>query len=118
VKEIDDWAFYGCENLTTVSFPTGLNRIGSYAFGACESLVNYNIPSDATIEENAFWSEGIKGDIDGDGKLSVYDYLNIKAHLTGGVSLTKEQIKAADSDGNGKITVADYLSVKNILLGR
>ena len=117
VREIDDYAFYYCDNLSEIIFPKGLNRIGSYAFGRCEKLVNFDIPFSTVVEEGAFWSLEQKGDVDGDGRYSVFDYLKIKAHFLGVSPLTKEQIKAADSDFNGRVNATDYLYVKKLLMG-
>jgi hypothetical protein len=118
VREIDDYAFYYCDNLTGINLPEGLNRIGSYAFGRCEKLVNFDIPSLTVVEEEAFWSTEPRGDVNGDGRYTVFDYLKIKAHFLGASPLTKAQIKAADSDFDGRITATDYLTIKKILMGR
>ncbi len=58
VVNIDDFAFYYCDNLITVTFPpTGLTRIGANAFQYCSDLVTANIPSSVkTIGANAFAS--------------------------------------------------------------
>ncbi len=118
VREIDSYAFYWCDKLSGVSLPSNLNRIGKYAFGRCEALVDFDIPQNALVEENAFWSVVPKGDIDGDGRYTVFDYIKIKAHFLGSSSLSKAQIKAADSDFDGIVTATDYLHVKRMLLGK
>jgi hypothetical protein len=43
-------AFYGCTNLTSVSFASGsaLTSIGSYAFYGCTSLTNVSLPASLT----------------------------------------------------------------------
>jgi hypothetical protein len=53
-----------------------------------------------------------KGDVDGDGNYTVFDYFKIKAYLLGRTTLTKTEIKNADSDFNGTVTATDYLYVK------
>lgn len=118
VREIDDYAFYWCDKLSTVSLPTGLNRIGEYAFGRCEVLVNYKIPENTIVGENAFWSDLPKGDIDGDGHYTVYDYLKVKAYLLGVLALTPTEIKNADSDFDGVVTTVDYIHVKQQLFAK
>jgi len=40
---INDYAFYGCESLESISIPAGVTSIGSRVFGACDSLVNISI---------------------------------------------------------------------------
>ena len=59
--------------------------------------------------------EDIKGDINGDGKVDVSDYIGIANHILG---LTPEgfNAKAADVNGDGVIDVSDYIGVANIIL--
>jgi hypothetical protein len=55
VKEIDAEAFYGCREMTSVSIPEGITRIGDFAFGECERLTEVTIPKSVkTIGSNAF----------------------------------------------------------------
>lgn len=54
IKIIDQWAFFGCENLTNLSIAEGVQEIGKNAFKACniESLV---LPESLTkVGEEAF----------------------------------------------------------------
>ena len=55
VKQIDDYAFSYCDNLTEVTLPKGLSTLGQFAFFKCSSLskvtINYG-PS--TIRQNTF----------------------------------------------------------------
>ena len=118
VREIDGYSFYWCEKLSSVSLPYTLNRIGEYAFGKCEVLTNFDIPKGTTVEENAFWSELPKGDVDGDGRYTAFDYIKIKAHFLGTSPMSKAQIKAADSNFDGIITTTDYIYVKMVLMGK
>jgi hypothetical protein len=55
------------------------------------------------------------GDINGDGKVDVSDYIGIANHIVGN---TPEGFieKTADVDGNGAIDVSDYIGVANIIL--
>ena len=55
VKSVGDYAFYGCESLTSVTMPDSLEKIGKYAFSGCKSLENVSTGSGLTsIEERAF----------------------------------------------------------------
>ncbi len=47
VKEIKDYTFSGCTQLTAVNGDEGLVEIGEWAFDFCESLqeIQYNLPS-------------------------------------------------------------------------
>lgn len=55
VTSINDYAFYGCENLARVTISDSVTRIGIYAFGCCELLLDVKIPITLTyIGSNAF----------------------------------------------------------------
>lgn len=45
VTEICDYAFYGCDNLETVSIPESVSKIGDFAFSQCLSLTEINVDS-------------------------------------------------------------------------
>ncbi|MBO7218814.1 MAG: leucine-rich repeat domain-containing protein, partial [Clostridia bacterium] len=52
---IDDFAFYGCENIETIVLPEGLTTIGVSAFAYSDYLKTINIPSTVTrIGEGTF----------------------------------------------------------------
>ena len=53
VTEIDDWAFYGCTNLTGVTIPNTVTRIGYDAFDECAALTDVIIPNSVTTIEGA-----------------------------------------------------------------
>lgn len=56
VTAIDDYAFWACENLTTVSLSTGMTKIGDRAFASCPKLALVSIPSTVTsIGTSAFF---------------------------------------------------------------
>ena len=55
LTKIGDYAFYGCTNLALTSLPNGLTSIGSYAFRSCTSLALTSLPNSLTsISDNAF----------------------------------------------------------------
>ena len=55
--EIGNYAFYGCELLTSVTIPSGVTSIGNGAFSRCTSLKSVTIPSGVTsIVNSAFHS--------------------------------------------------------------
>ena len=58
----------------------------------------------------------VKGDVNGDGKVSSADYVRIKNYILKKVNLTKEQESASDATGDGKTSSADYVRVKNYIL--
>jgi hypothetical protein len=59
----------------------------------------------------------ILGDIDGDGKVSTYDYLRVKRHFMGTLTLEGVYLKAALLSGRDKVTVADYVLIKRLYFG-
>lgn len=55
VREISDGAFWQCQDLTEVQFPSGLKAIRSDAFGNCSSLAKISFPDGLeTVETGAF----------------------------------------------------------------
>lgn len=55
ITSVSNYAFYGCESLTTVGLPNSLKRIGGRAFAACPGISSIAIPNSVTsIGEFAF----------------------------------------------------------------
>ncbi len=64
VNEILDEAFYNCEYLVTVNFPSDITSIGRSAFYNCKSLVGLKIPETVTsFGSSAFANSSIGGNI-------------------------------------------------------
>lgn len=56
ITSIEDYAFYGCDNLVDVTLPEGLKKIGKGAFAQCRSLTRLEIPMGIeSIEDNTFF---------------------------------------------------------------
>lgn len=52
---IGSYAFSGCNRLTSLTLPAGINEIGSYAFYSCRGLTSLTIPAGIIwISSNAF----------------------------------------------------------------
>ena len=55
VTSIGDYAFYDCDDLTSVTIPNSVTSIGEYAFSSCSGLTSVTIPNSVTsIGESAF----------------------------------------------------------------
>jgi uncharacterized repeat protein (TIGR02543 family) len=52
VKTIDKYAFRGCENLSNLDLPEGLKTIGAYAFHGCNAIKRVHIPKSVTTIDN------------------------------------------------------------------
>ena len=59
----------------------------------------------------------LKGDVNGDGKISISDYAKVKSHILGVARVDNEYLKAADANGDGKVSIADYAKIKSHILG-
>ena len=56
VASIENWAFYGCGNLTEVSLPQGVTTIGERAFSGCSRLISMKIPQGViSISDSVFY---------------------------------------------------------------
>jgi beta-N-acetylglucosaminidase len=64
------------------------------------------------------YSVVVRGDLNGDGKMSALDYVKIRNYLDGASSLSGAYLKSADTSGDGKVTALDYVKVRNHLDGK
>ncbi len=59
----------------------------------------------------------VTGDINGDGKISLIDFANIKAYMLGDKEFTSADKFAADANGDGSISLIDFAQFKAHMLG-
>ncbi len=57
LREIQDWAFHRCKELSDFSFPNGIKAIGNFAFDECEKLDNIVLPHGITSLGKRIFSE-------------------------------------------------------------
>lgn len=86
------------------------------------SADNYRYPWDRTFEMTFDVSVQktpavIYGDVNGDGKIMLNDYLMSKRIEAGTKNADENMLARADINGDGKIDKADYDQIKNIFLG-
>lgn len=72
------------------------------------------VENDKTI---AKYTVLIRGDVNGDGKISSSDYVNIKNNIMGSVSLNNVKKLGADVNKDGKVSSSDYVLIKNHIMG-
>lgn len=60
----------------------------------------------------------VTGDVNGDGKITLTDYVQMKSRLLGKTSFASPNEMAGDVNGDGKITLTDYVKMKAHLLGK
>ncbi len=59
----------------------------------------------------------MKGDVNGDGKISSADYIMAKRIMLNTYKPTPLQLWAADIDGDGKVSPSDYIKIKRDVIG-
>ncbi len=60
----------------------------------------------------------IKGDVNGDGKISALDYVKVRNHLDKKSTLVSAYLKAGDASNDGKVSALDYVKIRNHLDGK
>lgn len=60
----------------------------------------------------------IRGDVNGDGKISGLDYVKIRNMLDGKTILKSHELKGADVNKDGKVSGIDYVKIRNTLDGK
>ena len=89
-------------NGSYVAIPTVANGDGSYSFDVPENVTEVLLV--------------VKGDVNGDGKISSSDYSRLNAVLLKKTALTVEATFAADCNVDGKISSSDYSRLNAVLL--
>lgn len=58
------------------------------------------------------------GDVTGDGKVNMFDYMKVKSYYFNLATLTEDQIARADLTGDGKVNMFDYMKLKAIVFAQ
>ena len=118
-------AFIWCQSMTTVTIPASVNSIGEKAFFNCGNVTGNNnffiyctkgtagekYAQDNKIEYEAKDAAFKKGDVNGDGLVSVPDISKVAGHIKTVKTLTAEEQGRADVSGDGKIDVTDLSKI-------
>lgn len=109
---------------TTYNLPAGTTRIALTVTAetkyATEYYINVQSDNNATVTistENAPTEIIMRGDTNGDGKITVSDLANVQMHLIGVRTLTGNNLRGADTNNDGRITVSDLANIQMHLIG-
>lgn len=125
VTSIEMGAFRGCTSLKQLTIPAAVQYIDAYAIGFG---VDYHDKVDITLKVTAgtagekyaknngfkyiYGSGGaVRGDVNGDGKVTVTDVSAAAGHLKGIKALGSAAKTRADVNGDGKVTVTDVSAI-------
>ncbi len=118
---------YGKSITLSTEIPTrsGYTFLGWSASSSATSATyqpGSDFTSNATTTLYAVWQKDAssgyaEGDVNGDGKVNMFDYAVVKSYYLGKASLTVDQIDRADVNGDGKINMFDYVALKSKVMG-
>lgn len=133
VLSIEAGAFAGNDTLESVFIPSTVEAVASGAFADCEKLEEIlceteSMPSTwdedwaSGTEVDVAWEAAPKptilyGDVTGDTRIGVADYVLLKRHVMGTLKLTDEQLAPSDVNRDGKINTMDYVLLKRHVMG-
>lgn len=128
ITKIGDYAFYECENLTSVMIPNKVTSIGDRAFSLCKKLKDIAFLCDAPIDPNNIdqrpnhksFDDGTAGTTNMPANINIYVRKDIKDQYDA-ISFYKDKFKSIQpsfvENGNEYLqvaaSVADLLSVKS-----
>ena len=67
---------------------------------------------DLSFKETIAEKDGLIGDVDNDGAVTILDATTIQMHIASLLTLSDEQLKLADVDGDNNVTVLDATSIQ------
>lgn len=118
VIEIFPYTFAGCENITAVSIPGSVVTIDRTSFIDCKKVVFY-IPSKcyAALYANVLQIpiRNMKGDLNGDDKVTISDATILQKFKADIVSLSDEQMDCADVDIDENVSIKDATEIQKLI---
>lgn len=124
----DSYAIYAGSNTISLSVTSQTGYVRTYTIAVTASrdctldIKTYvgnrlNISDD--IVEPDQTDDILRGDANGDGKISALDYITVKNHIMETKVITDSQnLSAADMNGDGKISALDYIAIKNYIMSK
>ncbi len=120
------YVYYGMSPKLSNTVPTrdGFTFLGwstsSYATSVTYSAGASIVPSDTILY--AVWQSNsssayAEGDVNGDGKVNLFDYMAVKSYCLDKNTLPEDQLERADLTGDGRINMFDYIALKKIVIG-
>ncbi len=103
------------DNAENVKIKKGNNDLDSSSLVGTGCII-YILDSNGDVSDSA--TVVIKGEINGDGRVNVTDYLLAKRQMGNTNLLSGAKFFAADIDGNGTVSTADYLKIKRHMGGK
>ena len=84
-----------------------------------KKVTSGNLGTGYTVKYNGTTYTVIKlGDVNGDGKVTAGDYVNVKNYIMDKGSLNSTAKQGADVNSDGKVSAGDYVQVKNHIMGK
>ncbi len=118
--------FYGMSPGTDVSYI--INKVNGLGGKVVVNKVNNENKSSGSLftldkviisgtKESKTYNIAIRGDLNGDGEITVLDLLKCQKHLLGSSKLVGTQFYAADTNYDNEITILDLLKIQKHILG-
>lgn len=128
IVSIGDEVFKNCESLTEITIPKSVENIGTDVFLNCTMLKTINVYKGSYADNSSLYdssmeiiyigeAEIIKGDINGDKKVTAVDAMLI-AQLASGKRNDDEMYSKADINGDGKVSAVDAMLVARFASGK